>query len=357
MPYKEGSQWRAKVTTQGQRHTSLHKTKKAALKWESDKRKELKKEERHLQKGLDLLTFCSKYQIYAERFTTKTHQEKKALCESIVKSWGKDFIVENITPEMIQTYLDDQAASRSNNASNRDRKNLMALWTYGRKFLGLGSDPLVDIEKRSHDRQPQYVPPLDDILKVFSVTAPTERLFLDCYIQTGARRSEIFRWTWTDDVSFQHRKVRLGSRKTKDGSMKYRLVDMSEALYNSLQWLWNNRKFKQSPFVWVNDHPGPHYGKPYKYRQRFLAGLCKRAGVRPFTFHSLRRFVASVLMDSGKVSLKQIQMLLGHSNLTTTERYIYSLQNDLKSTVEVLSEIKRHEGQARKEKEVNHVNG
>jgi hypothetical protein len=48
-----------------------------------------------------------------------------------------------------------------------------------------------------------------------------------------------------------------------------------------------------------------------------------------------------------KVSLKQIQMLLGHSNLTTTERYIYSLQNDLKLTVEVLSEIKRHETKKR----------
>jgi hypothetical protein len=33
------------------------------------------------------------------------------------------------------------------------------------------------------------------------------------------------------------------------------------------------------------------------------------------------------------------------------------LGEDLKSTVEVLSEIKRHEGQARKEKEVSRENG
>ena len=184
-----------------------------------------------------------------------------------------------------------------------------------------------------------------------------ERLFLDCYLQTGARRSEIFRWTWHEDINFEKRKVRLGSRKSRDGSMKYRWFDMNDDLYNGLRWLWENRKFKQSPYVWVNDRPGPNYGNPYKYRNSFLKGLCKKANVKRFGFHSLRRFVASVLQDSGKVSLKKIQLLLGHASISTTERYIYHLGEDLKSTVEVLSEIKRHEDQARKEQEVNHENG
>jgi integrase len=321
MPYKEGAKWRAKVTFRGERYTSLHKTKKAATAWEIEKRKELKKEEKRLQKGLDLLTFCSKYQIYAERFTPKTHQEKKSLCERIVKAWGKNFIVENITPEMIQTYLDDQAGSRSNNASNRDRKNLMAMWTYGKKILNLQNNPLAEIEKRSHERKPQYVPPVEDILKVLMVanrmerifldcSNRMERIFLDCYLQTGARRSEIFRWTWHEDINFEKRKVRLGSKKSRDGSMTYRWVDMSKDLYDSLQWLWKNRKFKNIPYVWINDRPGLNYGKPYKYRHSFLKGLCKRAKVRPF----------------------------GFSNVATTERYVHHLGEDLKSTVSLISE-------------------
>jgi len=353
MPYKEGKKWRAKVTFKGERYTSLHKTKKAAIAWETKKGKELKKKEKHLQRGLDLLTFCSKYQIYAERFTPKTHQEKKALCERVIKAWGKDYLVESITPEMIQTYLDDQAAKRSNNASNRDLKNLMATWTFGRKILKLEDNPLIEIEKRSHERKPQYVPPVEDILKVLMAATRMERIFLDSYLQTGARRSEVFRWTWTDDINLDQRKVRLGSRKSRDGSMKYRWIDMSQDLHENLQWLWKNREFRNSPYVWINDHPGPHYGKPYKYRRKFLPGLCKRAKVKPFGFHAIRRFVASVLQDSGKVSLKKIQLLLGHSNLATTERYIYHLGEDLKSTVEVLSEIKRHEDEARNKKEVN----
>jgi integrase len=113
---------------------------------------------------------------------------------------------------------------------------------------------------------------------------------------------------------------------------------MSKDLYDSLQWLWKNRKFKNIPYVWINDRPGLNYGKPYKYRHSFLKGLCKRAKVRPFGFHALRRFVASIIQDSGKSSMKKIQLLLGHSNVATTERYVHHLGEDLKSTVSLISE-------------------
>jgi integrase len=35
-----------------------------------------------------------------------------------------------------------------------------------------------------------------------------------------------------------------------------------------------------------------------KYRNHFMKGLCKRAGIKPFGFHALRRYVASVLADT-----------------------------------------------------------
>jgi len=365
MPYKEGNHYRAKVTYRGRRYTAKKATKREAIAWEIRKLKELKKSEKILPSGPDLLTFCSKYTIYAERFTNKTYDEKRALCKRILKAWGPSFLVEDITPEMIQAFLDKQAEIRSNNASNKDLKNLMAMFTYGRKILGFDIDPLKDIERRPHDRRPQYVPPIDDVKKVFAVTTPAERIFLNCYVQTGARRSEIFRLTWNDDINFERKKIRLGSRKTRDGSMKYRLVDMNPALFNVLSWLWENRAFPNSPYVFVCDHPGQHYGKPFVYRQRFLSRLCKKAGVKPFGFHALRRFVASVLMDSKKVSLKEIQMLLGHANLTTTERYVYNLQDDLSGAVEILSDTlsevdfsaKRHIEKAHDEKGANRDNG
>jgi integrase len=246
----------------------------------------------------------------------------------------------------VQSYLDEQATARSANASNRDRKNLLAMWNYGCKFLGLQENPVNVTAKRAHDRKPPYTPPTEDVLKVFMVATREEQVLLNCYFHTAARRSEIFRLTWVEDINFERRKIRLGTRKTKDGSMEYTWLPMSEELYESLSWWWKNRKFKRSPYVFVDDHPGPNYGKRYKVRRRFMRSLCERAGVKPFGFHALRRFVASRLADMGK-STKTIQQLLRHKKLHTTERYIQSINDGLKGVTDGLFEEKgtkaRHE--------------
>jgi integrase len=66
--------------------------------------------------------------------------------------------------------------------------------------------------------------------------------------------------------------------------------------------------------------------------------LCKRAGVKVFGFHALRRYVASVLADTHKVSAKTIQWILRHKNVTTTERYIQNINRDLAATMDLLVE-------------------
>ena len=85
-----------------------------------------------------------------------------------------------------------------------------------------------------------------------------------------------------------------------------------------------------------NEFSNP-YGKPYKARRRFMAGLCKRASIRGFGFHALRHFVASVL-DSKNVPLKQIQLILGHSKPTTTDRYLGNIHQGQKVFMDRISE-------------------
>jgi integrase len=119
--------------------------------------------------------------------------------------------------------------------------------------------------------------------------------------------------------------------------MKYDYFPMSDALYESLWWWWSNRAVKDSPYVFPNDRPGPHYGKPHVDHRKFLQRLCMRAGVRPFGYHAMRRYVASVLADTHKISAMTIQRILRHKKLATTERYIQKINNDLKSTLDLLN--------------------
>jgi len=139
-----------------------------------------------------------------------------------------------------------------------------------------------------------------------------------------------------EDINFEKKEVRLGTRKTKDGSMEYEWLPMSDDLYTDLISLWKDRQFKESPYVFVCSQPGPRYGQPFLVRRKFLKGICARAGVKPFGFHALRRYVAYTLADTHKVSAKTIQHLLRHKYVTTTEIYLQNTNKDLAGVMNLL---------------------
>ncbi len=53
-----------------------------------------------------------------------------------------------------------------------------------------------------------------------------------------------------------------------------------------------------------------------------LRDLCLQAGVRVFGFHAIRHHVASLLNDSGKGSVKPIQVALRHRRRSTPETHL-----------------------------------
>jgi integrase len=331
MPFRDRGKWRGVVKINGRRFSDSFETKREAINWENEYRKNIHAS----RKIISIKEFSNQYLSFAQsRYTKSTYQEKVTLSDKFIRYLGADCPVTEIMPSHIQGYLLEQAKTRTKNCANRDRKNLLAMWNWGQKILDLSLNPVAKIDRFPHDRKIQYVPPESDIFRLLAAANRKERAFLDCYLCTGARRSEIFKLKW-EDVNFEKREIRLWTRKTKDGSMEGELLPMTSQLYESLRWCWQNRLFKESPFVWLCED-GPYAGQPFLFRRRFLKGLCKRAGIRSFGFHSLRRYVASVLADTHKVSAKTIQRILRHKSLQTTERYIQNLNHDLSGVMSLL---------------------
>jgi len=217
------------------------------------------------------------------------------------------------------------------------------MWNWGVKRYDFPFNPVIKVNKYRHDRQLQYTPPTEDIQRLLVAATREEYVLLSCFLNTAARRSEIFRLTWADDINFERREIRLGTRKTHDGSMEYTWLPMNKDFFQSLKWHWDNRKFKNSSYVF-NSNSNGYRGKPFKARQKFMKSLCERAGIKPFGYHALRRYVASVLADSGKLSSKRIQRILRHKNVTTTERYIQNLADDMRTDLDLLSQTDLHVG-------------
>ena len=121
----------------------------------------------------------------------------------------------------------------------------------------------------------------------------------------GARKREIFRARWDEDVDLNSRKFKLPTRKRKAGTLEYDWLPIGNGeLYEALL---RHRRNNHSKWVF----PDPQTGESYTTRHRWLKQLCKKAGVRPFDIHAIRHLSASVL--SRKYSIYILSGMIIHS--------------------------------------------
>lgn len=328
MPYKQGKKWRGVVKIDGKRvGQKLFASKREAKEWEIAEKKRFQTQ----TPTIYLHEAASKYLDFCQaRYTKETYSDKRRVLKELVGITG-NAPIQKITPEVL---LELFLSKPTKNLYNRTRKDLHAFFNYCTKFNGLSTNPVGKIEKLPVERKKQPVPTEEEFVKLLIAADRFDRNLIIACATTGGRRSEIFRWTWHEDINFEKRTVRLGTKKTRSGEIRYRLIHMNDMLFDALQDQWKTR-LPHSDYVFQNrDTRHARYGDRYTTRRKFMRGLCKRARVRSFGFHALRRFFASILADKYKESIPVIQKLLGHASPNTTEKYIFNISQDAKKAVE-----------------------
>jgi len=330
MPYKRGQQWIAQVRKEGKRLNKVFLTKKEALDWETKTRRKPAEEWNKKTVTICLYDWAQAYLDLAKvRFSTKTYKEKISVYKRFFKSFDPALPVSELKPGDVLKYIAQQKEDRSGYAANKDRKNLVAAWNWGMKYMNpplTGPNPCL-VDKMPEVRSPRYVPPEEDFWKIYAVAEGQDQVMLLAFLHLAARRGEIFRLTW-EDVDFVNDRIRLWTRKRKDGDYEYDWLPMTKELRKSLRWWWEHRPIKDSPYVFLclNEHPGQkeNYGNPFVSNQKFMRRVCKMADVNDFGFHAIRHLSASILFNAG-YDLGVIQAILRHRSPSTTERYLKSI--------------------------------
>lgn len=338
MPTREGKSWRGQVQVLGQRSSqSGFPTKKEAKDWEVKEAKRLKT----AATSITFLDLSTRYLDFAEaRYTKPVVSEKRLHVQEFIGFLGGDRTVEDITAADASGFLLGIRQKISAYGANKRRKDLLALWNWGQRILDIEPNPFAKTEKYPHNRKTPVVPTEEEILRLLAVTKGQDRVLLEVYINTGARKSEVFRLQW-EDVNFDQQTILLGTRKTRDGSMKYRTLPMNQRLTDWLQWWWKNRAVKDTPFVFVDQRGKSRQGQPFTSRRTFMAELCKKAKIRHIGFHALRHYFTSVLADRHKISTPTLQNLLGHQSPNTTAIYTHAVSEGAREAVEALNESGR----------------
>lgn len=157
-----------------------------------------------------------------------------------------------------------------------------------------------------------------------------DRLLLALFAYAGLRRSELLGMDW-DDVDLQRRLLRV--RVAKGG--RQRVVPIHPALVALFLEYLSTRCGDPEPALFVGVH-GKRLSQTI-LSQTFLryahaAGVTDRKRVTP---HTLRHVFASELLSAG-ANLRQIQELLGHKHLDSTQRYTRVTAHGLRGAVKRL---------------------
>ena len=157
-----------------------------------------------------------------------------------------------------------------------------------------------------------------------------DRLLLALMAYGGLRRSELVGLDW-DDVDLSRRLLRV--RKAKGG--RQRTIPIHPALAPLFAEYYATRAplSEQAVFVGVQGKR-LHYTQLGQTFRRYVeaAGVNERKRVTP---HTLRHVFASELLHAG-ANLRQIQELLGHKHLDSTQRYTRVNAHELRGAVKRL---------------------
>lgn len=223
--------------------------------------------------------------------------------------------------------------------ANTDARTAARLLSSLRRFFAylsregsIGSDPTL------HVKSPFLGRPLPKILTESEVTALLEapdttvplgfrdRTMLELLYATGLRVSELV------GLRFGEIGLRQGVVRVLGKGNKERLVPVGEeALYWLERYIGEPRcailRGRQSAHLFVTERGGPMTRQAFWYLIRRYA---VRAGItKELSPHTLRHAFATHLLNRG-ADLRVVQLLLGHSDLSTTQIYTHVAQDRLK---------------------------
>ena len=143
-----------------------------------------------------------------------------------------------------------------------------------------------------------------------------DRAILELFYASGLRLSELVGLD-LEDVDLQGRMVRVMGKGGKE-----RLVPFNTSAQKALRAWYKDRAAlaKSSNSLFVNARGTPLSGRSVqRLVHRYVAACSTRFGISP---HALRHSFATHLLQQG-ADLRAIQELLGHVQLSTTQRYTH----------------------------------
>ena len=210
--------------------------------------------------------------------------------------------------------------------------NTMTALIAGLRFLynetlGWDETKLFIPPRRKSSLLPEVFSPNEVVRLIEATRGLKQRVLLMTAYSAGLRVSELVNLKLAD-ISSERMMIRVEQGK----GQKDRYTILSKNLLVELRWYWKRYR----PRVWL--FPNRTKNGPLSKNQawRIYDQAKKRAGLKGGRgINTLRACFATHLLEAGE-DLRKIQLLLGHSSILSTQRYLRLRQQTLGSTVSPL---------------------
>lgn len=194
---------------------------------------------------------------------------------------------------------------------------------------GVNSNPMTAVPKLKENNQRGRYLSNDELQRLISVLDNSDHPRIKditlMWIFTGARHKEVLNARWTD-INFEKAQWRIEFNK----SGKTRYVPLSDGAITLLRGV---ERVPGVDHIFFNPVTRSAYVNIYHAWNR----VRKAAGIRDVRVHDLRHSYASFLVNQGR-PIYEVQKILGHSNVKTTQRYAHLSHETLLAATNVVSE-------------------
>ena len=230
---------------------------------------------------------------------------------------------EEINQQDIKNFLADKMSDKSSSSTIL----FLAAVKYSYSTI-LGKDPTAGVKRPKNEKKIPIVLTKEEVLKLIEgAQTKKSRLMIQVLYSSGLRVSEIVNLK-KQDLDFNENIGWVRSGKGK----KDRMFIISKKLSNKL------KKF-------IEKRPSWNYvfseKKPLSTRN--IQKIIQKAGFKAMINkqvhpHTLRHSFATHLLEDG-TDIRKIQILLGHSSLSTTEKYTHVSSSELKKILSPLDRL------------------
>ena len=270
------------------------------------------------------------YLPFARHYKRSCQTDVSLLKNHLLPKLGQRYLDEISRDDVFQIQQQRRAAGAAAGSANRLVILLRYIFNLALKWEtpGITKNPAKGVKLLEENNHRERYLSADEAHALYDAVCRSDNTMLKYIIPmlilTGARKRELLDAKWEDfDIARRLWRVPL----PKSGRARH--IPLSEA---ALSLLASIPRLPEC--VWT--FPNPNTGEPFVSMYYGWDTARRRAGLPEVRIHDLRHSFASMLINQGR-SLYEVQRILGHTQIKTTQRYAHLSNATLLAAVNAAS--------------------